>query len=105
MKKGNLDVSKFPISVLVVVFFCDFRYLHDGLHYLLHYLDAHKLVRAVEVDTAGEDVRTRQTLEAQLGSVGPPRIGSTRGGTPLSCIALSTMSMTCMLGSIFSFML
>ena len=58
-----------PISVLVVVFFCDFRYLHDGLHYLLHYLDAHKLVRAVEVDTAGEDVRTRQTLEAQLGSV------------------------------------
>ena len=70
MKKGNLDVSKFPISVLVVKFFCDFRNLHDGLHYLLHYLDAHKLVRAVEVDTAGEDVRTRQTLEAQLGSVG-----------------------------------
>ena len=27
-------------------------------------------MRAVEVDTAGEDVRTRQTLEAQLGSVG-----------------------------------
>lgn len=51
MKKGNLDVSKFPISVLVIKFFCDFRYLHDGLHYLLHYLDAHKLVRAVEVDT------------------------------------------------------
>ena len=93
MKKGNLDVSKFPISVLVIKFFCDFRYLHDGLHYLLHYLDAHKLVRAVEVDTAGEDVRTRQTLEAQLGSVGT------------ACIALSTMSMTCMLGSIFSFML
>ena len=54
----------------LIKFFCDFRYLHDGLHYLLHYLDAHKLVRAVEVDTAGEDVRTRQTLEAQLGSVG-----------------------------------
>ena len=70
MKKGNLDVSKFPISVLIIKFFCDFRYLHDGLHYLLHYLDAHKLVRTVEVDTAGEDVRTRQTLEAQLGSVG-----------------------------------
>ena len=70
MKKGNLDVSKFPISVLVVKFFCDFRYLHDGFHYLLHYLDAHKLVRTVEVDTAGEDVRTRQTLETQLGSVG-----------------------------------
>ena len=40
MKKGNLDVSKFPISVLVVVFFCDFRYLHDALLSLLHYLDA-----------------------------------------------------------------
>ena len=66
MKRGNLDVSKFPISVLVVKFFCDFRYLHDGLHYLLHYLDAHKLVRAVEVDTAGEDVRTRHSRNTSL---------------------------------------
>ncbi len=71
MKMGNLDVAlNSPYSVLVVVFFCDFRNLHDGLHYLLHYLDAHKLVRTVEVDTAGEDVRTRQTLETELCSVG-----------------------------------
>ncbi len=69
MKMGNSDVSKFPIFVLVVKFFCDFRYLHDGLHYLLHYLDAHKLVRTMEVDTAGEDVRARQTLELELCSV------------------------------------
>ena len=105
MKKGNLDVSKFPISVLVVKFFCDFRYLHDGLHYLLHYLDAHKLVRAVEVDTAGEDVRTRQTLEAQLGSVGTAADRLYTRWNAALCIALSTMSMTCMLGSIFSFIL
>ena len=35
----------------------------------------------------------------------PPRIGCTFGGTPQSSIAFNTMSMTCMFGSIFSFML
>ena len=89
MKMGNLDVPKFPIFVLVVVFFCDFCNLHDSIHHLLHNLDAHKLVRTMEVDTTGKDVRARKTLETELRSIG----------------TATDRLYTCMLGSIFSFML
>ncbi len=85
--------------------FCDFRNLHDGIHY--HSCITCTLHRIREDRgglATGKDVQ-QKTLEAELCTICAARIGSTRGGTPLSCMARSTMSMTCMLGSIFSFML
>ena len=49
---------------------CELAYLYYHVHSLLHGLDADKLVRAVEVDTSGEDVGTWESAEAELCAVG-----------------------------------
>ena len=55
--------------ILIVEMSSQLTYLYYNLHSLLHNLYAHKLVRAMEVASASEDIRTRQTLERQLCAV------------------------------------
>ena len=58
------------VILLVVEICCQLTNLYHCLHRLLHNLNAYKLVRSVEVHAAGKDVRTRQSFERQLRSVG-----------------------------------
>ena len=48
---------------------CQLTNLDYNLHCLLHNLDAHKLVRTVEVAATSEDIWTWQTLERKLCTV------------------------------------
>ena len=72
MKNGEFRCalnSPCTYCILVVILFCDFRNLHDGIHYLLHHLYAHELVRTMEVDATGKDVWTREALETELRTI------------------------------------
>lgn len=60
---------------------------------------------SMEVHATGEDVGTRQSTETQLCTISTATDRLTFGVTPLSCIAFRTMSITYILGSIFSFIL
>ena len=56
-------------SGLVVVAGCQLADLDDHLHGLLHHLDGDKLIGAVEVDAASEDVGAGKAAVAELGAV------------------------------------
>ena len=43
--------------------------IDDDIHSFLHRLYADKLVWTMEVDAAGEDIRTRKSTEAELGAI------------------------------------
>ena len=59
--------------------------IQDDTGGLLHALQGHPFHLAVEVETAGEDVRARQSLEAEIGSVSTSPDGLDAGSGGLPC--------------------
>lgn len=55
--------------LLVVISSSQLANVDNNLHGLFHDLNRDELIRAVEVDSASEDVRAWETFEAELGAV------------------------------------
>ena len=64
----------------MVIIGCQFADLDNDLHGFLHGLDADELVRAVEIDSACEDVGAGEATEGELGTISAATDGLDLGG-------------------------